>query len=119
MLFEMHGDIPNTAHLLGETLLELALSLNRCIQSLAPRLAHLLFGAESTVSGDGNCGWKIWLWTLPSAMMFFYYFLFGPAHYYYSPILKISALSPHFGYADAMEFMVGARNELLTLNYPF
>jgi hypothetical protein len=94
---------------LAETALELVLAVNRCVHFLAPRLAETLFGGSEAAGAGGRPkgAWKVWLWMAPSALLGLGYFLFGPAHYFYSPILKVQAVNPHYGYADQMESMVG------------
>jgi hypothetical protein len=79
------------------------LALNRCLNFFSPRVTEILFGSTDNRL---KTGWRAWLWVLPPLGCGVFYFFFGPAHFYWSPLLQSGATNPHFGYATEMTMLV-------------
>jgi hypothetical protein len=51
-------------------------------------------------------GYRTWLWVLAPLGFGCYYFFFGPIHFYWSPIVKVPSINPHFGYVNETEAVI-------------
>ena len=80
------------ATFMAETLIEIILSLNRCVYFISVKWGNRYFREK-----DDRC----WFWALPSLIYWIIYFLYGNSMRY-SAFKHAWGWTPHFGYADKM-----------------
>jgi uncharacterized membrane protein len=89
--------------------MELVLAFNRCLNFISPSLSRLLFGDHKRGSGE-----RVWLWTVPSVVIFFLYVMFSPVTPY-NAVGKMFHFDPHFDYVNGTDLVMYEQVEFCSL----